>query len=70
LSFAYVLYSASSNPNEIEGKIYVMSIKSKTIYLSLIEEIVVYGSILAFFLSMLTIRLVASLYWKDRKEKE
>jgi hypothetical protein len=70
LSFAYVLYFAPSYPNEIEGKIYAMSIKSKTIYISLIEEIFVYGSILAFFLSMLAINLVASHYWKDEKENE
>jgi hypothetical protein len=70
LSFAYVLYSAPSYPNEIEGKIYAMSIKSKTIYLSLIEEILFYGSILAFFLSMLTINLISSHYWKDGKEND
>ena len=65
LSFAYVLYSAPSYPDEISGRIYVITIKSKTIYISLFEEILVCGSAIGMALSFVILQAVAF----SRKDK-
>lgn len=64
LSFAYILYSAPSYPDEIGGRIYEFQYKGKFLYLSLFEEILFYGSIISFFLSFGLLHLISSYYWK------
>jgi len=59
LSFAYVYYSASSFPDEFNGRIYSISYKGKSIYISLIEQILIIGSTIGFVLSFVVVQAIS-----------
>ncbi len=66
----YIAYEAPIHPDEAKGRIYPVTVKSRTAYLTLIEEILICGSAIAAPVSVLALILISSHYWKDSDEKE
>ena len=56
----YTAYEAPSYPDEGNGNIYAVTIKSKTVYLTLTEEILMCGSILGAVLSFAVLQITSS----------
>lgn len=65
----YVAYGAASYPDVENGRIYHIVVKSKDIYLTLIEESLFVGSLILGATSMLILQLIKLHYWKDVDEK-
>ena len=64
----YASYEAPIYSDELNGRIYSVTIKSRTAYLTLTENILLCASPIAAFSSMLILQLISSHYWKDGDE--
>jgi hypothetical protein len=65
----YVEYDAPKHPDEINGRIYSVSLRSGDAYLTLTEEILLWGSIILASAFIPVLILISSHFWKDNDEK-
>ena len=56
----YIAYEAPTYADEVKGKIYPVTLKSKTVYLSLTEEILICGSTLGMVGTLLTLQIISA----------
>lgn len=61
----YVAFEAPGYPSETTGAVYPVTYKSKTVYLTLIEEILICGSAIGAPLSAFLLQMISSYYWKE-----
>ena len=61
----YVDYVAPRYPDETDGRIYQVKLKTGNAYLTRNEEILMYGSLILAPVSIATLLLISSYLWKD-----
>lgn len=61
----YVATGAPGYPSETNGAVYPVTYKSKTVYLTLTEEVLICGSAIGMVVSLFTLQMISSYYWKE-----